>query len=243
MAGWRGYLVVMWGLECKRRELELGLCKKRRGQDSNNSGNSGNSGSESFCLGRQSLLKHDGLAVIGWCVYDMRSIDHAVGEASRVRLASVSLTGGDCLLACSGPSCTVRQSLTCSVRDGHGIPPPRGEGNTEWGQMAISRLDGAASGWWMSCLCRCQASLWALGGRETPCNSHTGLCSPFTWLPLTPLTEEVGSCSSWAKLAERRLQTNTRSSCASVTCMLHAVHACSEHCHTATLPQSVTAHR
>lgn len=160
--GWRGCLVVMWGLECKRRELELGLCKKRRGQDSNNGGNSGNSGSESFCLGRQSLLKHDGLAVIGWCVYDMRSIDHAVGEASRVRLASVSLTGGDCLLASSGPYCTVRQSLTCSVRDGHGIPSPRGEGNREWGQMAISRLDGAASGWWMSCLCRCQASLWAL---------------------------------------------------------------------------------
>lgn len=43
-----------------------------------------NSGSESFlCQGRQLLLKHDGLAVIGWRVYNTRSIDQAVGEASR----------------------------------------------------------------------------------------------------------------------------------------------------------------
>lgn len=71
MVGWRGCLVVMWGfgeqekVKESLRELELGLCKKRCGQYSNSSGNSG---SESFCQGRQSLLKHDGLAVIGWCV-------------------------------------------------------------------------------------------------------------------------------------------------------------------------------
>jgi hypothetical protein len=106
-------------------------------------------------------------------------------------------------------------------------PVPRGEGNTEWGQMAISRLDGAVGGWWMSCLCMCQETLWALEMTRNALQfTHTGLCSPSAMALLTPLTAGVGSRSSWAKAAHQRPACNAR------CCSLN----------TATLPQSVTAH-
>jgi hypothetical protein len=55
-------------------------------------------------------------------------------------------------------------------------PVPRGEGNTEW--VTMGNLE-TWMGRWMSCLCMCQETPWALEmTRDALQFTHTGLCSP-----------------------------------------------------------------
>lgn len=96
--------------------------------------------------------------------------------------------------------------------------------------MAISRPDGAAGGWWMSCLCMCQEALWALEMTRNALEfTHWALSTVCNGPPLTPLT---GGCGKVQLLGRwlRRLQSNA-------CCKLLLL---AEHCHTATIESQHT---